>query len=576
MAEAKIHHHLRMENPHKHYFQVETQFEISAAMLAAGEAQIKMAVWTPGSYLVREYAKNVENVKAKAGNKGLNIQKISKNTWAIPLKNLKKGDFISVSYDVYAFEPSVRTSILDDSHGYINPASVFMYIDEFKTSPIELTIHPYAGFSKSSSAMRVLEEHHFLANSLDEFIDSPIEIGNHETFLINVQGIPHEVAFYGPADVDRTKLAADMQKLCTTAAQVVGAHPCDHYLFIIHNYQRGGGGLEHLNSTTCEVSRAEYETEAGYKGILNLLAHEYFHLWNVKRIRPIALGPFDYENENYTHHLWFSEGLTSYYANLITFRAGFISEQEFLDETASNIAAVESQPGNKVQSAAESSFDAWIKYYRPNENSRNSTISYYSKGEILGTYLNLWIILNSEAKKSLDDVLKYLYQNYYLDKNRGFTDSELVEAFSKVAGKPANELFEKYIFGLDWPNYADLFKQFGYQLIDKNAGNQDPYLGVYVNNDQILSLSRNSPAENAGLSVNDKIKDIDGKSWTNFNKEISNYRPGLKVLVNIIRDGLERNFTIQIGNNPNLKYELNPESLVNANQIKLKNYWLKK
>ncbi|MFM1914070.1 MAG: hypothetical protein RIR51_1923 [Bacteroidota bacterium] len=576
LAASPISHHVSMENPHKHYFQIETQVVLSKAMIEEGFAEVKMAVWTPGSYLIREYAKNVENVHAFSGKNELTISKILKNTWSVPIKGMKVGDKISVKYDVYAFEQSVRTSVLDDTHGYINPASVFFYVEEYKNQSIDLIIHPIKEFSKSSSALKEIAVHHFQAKNLDEFIDSPIEIGNHEIFGFDVAGVPHQVAFYGPAKVDRTQLSKDMQKVCETALEVFGEHPCDHYLFIIHNYERGGGGLEHLYSTTCEVSRANYENPKGYNGILNLLAHEYFHLWNVKRIRPEALGPINYEVENYTHNLWLNEGFTSYYANLITYRAGFITEAEFLEETASNISYVQSLPGNMVQPVAEASFDAWIKYYRPNENSRNSTISYYSKGEILGTYFNLWIMKNTNGKKNLDDLMQYLYKNIYLSKGRGFTDEELVNAFSTIAGKSANEFFEKSIYGLEWPDFKTLFEDFGFNFINKNEGNQNPYIGAYINNDLILSINRDSPAENAKLSVNDLIKNIDGKSWTDFNKELSNYKPSDMVIVNITRDGIERSFNLEIGSNPNFSYALEPIPSLKNKQEVLKKAWLTK
>jgi predicted metalloprotease with PDZ domain len=204
---------------------------------------------------------------------------------------------------------SVRTSFLDDAHGYLNPASIFMYVEDLANQPIQLKIIPHSSFSKVSTALSPCGNFQYVAKNLDELIDSPIEIGNHQEFEFKVKNIPHKIAFYGPAKVNTEKFLQDVQKMCETAMNVVGDHPCDHYLFIIHNLNRGGGGLEHLNSTTCQVTRSAYENETGYTGILNLLAHEYFHLWNVKRIRPMALGPFDYENENYTHNLWFSEEL---------------------------------------------------------------------------------------------------------------------------------------------------------------------------------------------------------------------------------------------------------------------------
>jgi predicted metalloprotease with PDZ domain len=297
-----------MSNPKSHYFEVTTTIDVSKE--TAKYIDLKMAAWTPGSYLIREFARNVEQVNATAQGTNLPIAKVSKNTWRVSLKpGLKQ---VQINYLVYAYELSVRTSFLDDVHGYINTASVLLYVPQWAKGPQELSIIPHKDFKKVSTAMKNVGGFNYIAKDLDELFDSPIEIGNHKIWDFKVNNIPHQIAFFGQTKVDSVKFIADVTKMAQEAQNVVGAHPCDHYLFIIHNIQRGTGGLEHLYSTTCSVSRNSYETPKGYQGVLSLLAHEYFHLWNVKRIRPMALGPFDYENENYTHNLWFSEGITDY------------------------------------------------------------------------------------------------------------------------------------------------------------------------------------------------------------------------------------------------------------------------
>ena len=429
LSAAPIKHLIQMPNPQSHYFDVTTTLDVSKE--TGRFIELKMAAWTPGSYLIREFAKNVEQVSAQSGNAVLPISKISKNTWRIALQPGIKT--VQVHYQVYAYELSVRTSFLDDVHGYINPASVLLYVAKWAKQPQELSIVPHKDFKKVSTALKNVGGLNYIAKDLDELIDSPIEIGNQQVWNFKVNNVPHQIAFFGQAKVDSLKFIADVTKMAETAQNVVGQHPCDHYVFIIHNIQRGTGGLEHLYSTTCSVSRTAYESPAGYQGVLNLLAHEYFHLWNVKRIRPIALGPFDYENENYTHNLWFSEGITSYYADVINLRTKMVSPDAYLSDLAKDIAGVENTPGTQIESAASASWDAWIKYYRPNENSRNSTVSYYDKGALLGGILNMWIIQNTNGAKCLDDVFQLLYKNYFLKQGRGFTDAELENAFSTVA-----------------------------------------------------------------------------------------------------------------------------------------------
>jgi len=456
LSAAPIKHLIQMPNPQSHYFDVTTTLDVSKE--TGRFIELKMAAWTPGSYLIREFAKNVEQVSAQSGNSMLPISKISKNTWRIALQPGIKT--VQVHYQVYAYELSVRTSFLDDVHGYINPASVLLYVAKWAKQPQELSIVPHKDFKKVSTALKNVGGFNYIAKDLDELIDSPIEIGNQQVWNFKVNNIPHQIAFFGQAKVDSLKFIADVTKMAETAQQVVGQHPCDHYVFIIHNIQRGTGGLEHLYSTTCSVSRTSYETPAGYQGVLNLLAHEYFHLWNVKRIRPIALGPFDYENENYTHNLWFSEGITSYYADVINLRTKMVAPDAYLSDLAKDIAGVENTPGTQIESAASASWDAWIKYYRPNENSRNSTVSYYDKGALLGGILNMWIIQKTNGAKCLDDVFQLLYKNYYLKQGRGFTDAELENAFSTVAGTSAAGFFKDYIYGVKTPDYAAIFNQF--------------------------------------------------------------------------------------------------------------------
>lgn len=573
-ASPILRHEISMAAPHTHYFQVKTTLELSQAQWNKPFVDFKMAAWTPGSYLIREFARNVESLTTEKNGQAVPVEKINKNTWRVYLSKGQKQ--VTISYDVYAFELSVRTSFLDDTHGYINPASVLLYVKEFSNQAQWVKINPHKSFLRISTALKQHAEHVFIAKDLDELIDSPIEIGNHQVFQFKVGNIPHQIAFYGPAKVDTTKFIADVKKMCEEAAKVIGVHPCDHYLFIVHNLLRGSGGLEHLNSTTCQVSRAAYETESGYHGILGLLSHEYFHLWNVKRIRPKALGPFDYENENYTHNLWLSEGMTSYYGALILQRSGQTTTEAYLKGVADEISSVENQPGNKVESAASSSWDAWIKYYRPNENSRNSSISYYSKGSVLGTVFNLWIIQQTKGKASLDDVFRYLYQNYYVKLQRGFTDAELENAFSKVAGVSAKSMFEKYIYGTATPDYAALLKEVGYEWSDSNQGKTQPFLGITVAAGKITSVVRGSSAYDFGLNVGDEILKVNSDTFENLEKTMKDKKVGDTILFTVRRDGLERTLAVPLGKSTIAAFKISPMEHLTDSQKELRMKWLGK
>jgi predicted metalloprotease with PDZ domain len=569
---SPLSHLIKMPEPQTHYFEITTSVDLSNLSYKKSFVDFKMAAWTPGSYLIREFAKNVEAVKAEANGKPISISKINKNTWRVALGAATKK--IQVTYRVYAFELSVRTSFLDDSHGYINPANILLYVNDFANLPHDIRIEPYKNFKVVSTALKETGKFTYQAKDLDELIDSPIEIGNHKVWDFKVNGIPHQIAFYGTVKVDSSKFLADVTKVCEEAQKVVGEHPCDHYLFIMHNIGRGTGGLEHLYSTTCSVSRSAYESESGYQGILSLLAHEYFHLWNVKRIRPKALGPFDYENENYTHNLWLSEGMTSYYSGVILQRMGKISNQVYVNRIAAEISSVENTPGSHLESAAEASWDAWIKYYRPNENSRNQTVSYYDKGSLLGYVLNAWIIKSTQGQKSIDDVFKHLYQAYYKKLNRGFTDAELEDAFSKVAGTSAKPLFKSYVYGVQTPDYRNLFNEFGFTWTNTNEGKSIPYLGFTAVAGKIISVYRGASAYMNGLNVGDEIVSVNKANFEGLDKLLADKKVGDTILFTVKRDGLERSFVVPVQQSPLLAFSLTDQKTLNENQKKLRLKWL--
>jgi predicted metalloprotease with PDZ domain len=573
--QPKIEYFLSMEQPQTHYYDVVMKLSnFDAKTKQQGFIDLKMAVWTPGSYLIREYAKNVEAVSVTSDSKAVKSDKINKNTWRVRL--LAGINEATVKYRVYANELTVRNSFIDDSHGYLNPACVFMYVNEWRQVPSTINIKPYKNWTTISTALKSVGNNTFEAANLDELIDSPIEIGTQKVLSFDLKGIPHKIAMYGEVKMDEAKVTNDFKKVCETAMSVVGEHPCKDYTFVIHNIAQGGGGLEHLNSTTCQTSRMSYSNDKMYQGLMSLIAHEYFHLWNVKRIRPKALGPFDYENENYTHLLWFSEGCTSFYQSYILRRANMMTPEEYLTTYSNEINTIENQPGNKVQSATESSWDAWIKYYRPNENSRNSTVSYYDKGAVLGGVLNLIIIQSTQGKKNLDDVMRTLYQEYYKKQGRGFTDEEFQKAVEAAAGKQMNDFFQKYIFGTETIPYNTYFESVGVQLVDRNAEKSEPHLGVEMRGGglKITGVMRDSPAYNDGLNVNDEILQIDGSKPDDITKYVANKKVGDIIEVKVRRDGLEKKYNISLQRNPNKSYVIEALPNQSKEQMELYKKWL--
>ena len=578
-AQEKVTFEVSFSEPQAHYADVEMSYKSSRAITDYVPSIIKMPVWAPGSYLIREFAKNVEDIQA-TGEKGnsLKIEKTSKNTWAI---YDSPGEKITVKYRVYAFEASVRTSFVDASHAFLSPTGIFMYADNNLKKPAEVIIKPYKTWTKVSTGLEVVKGKNFTysAPDFDILFDSPIEVGNQDVFEFNAAGVRHEVAMYGGGNYDKERLKRDMAKVVEEETAIFGVNPNKHYVFIVHNYNSGGGGLEHLNSTVLGASRNSYSSEAGYTGFLELVAHEYFHLWNVKRLRPIALGPFDYDTENYTTNLWIAEGFTAYYDNLIVKRAGFVTTEMYLDRLSNSISTVENQPGNRVQPVSQSSFDAWIKQYRPNENSKNSTISYYDKGSMIAMIMDLELINATKGKAALDDVMKTMYNQYYVKLNRGYTDAEFKAMAEKIAGKSLDKMYADYINGTKQIDYNSYLGYAGLALTDEAYGENEPYLGVTTivkdGKITIAGVARESSAWISGLNVNDEIIAVDGYRTAEVNKLITEKKVGDKVTVLISRDGILQNIEVVLVKNPNVEYRIVSLKDANAAQLTVRKKWLK-
>jgi predicted metalloprotease with PDZ domain len=563
---STVDYEVNMTKPHTHYFEV----SMNITDLKKDYIDIQMPTWAPGSYLIREFSKNVENLKATAGNNTLETKQLNKNTWRIFSNNATN---VNVSYLVYAFELSVRTSFIDASHGYFNGTSLFMFVDELKNQPTTLKINPYKDWKKVSTSLKKISQKEFKyeASNYDVLVDSPVEIGNHETFSFEAAGVLHHVAMYGEGNYDVAKLKTDMAQVIEAATAVFGENPNKEYTFIIHNLTTGSGGLEHLESTTLQVNRWTYMGE-DYKGFLSLVAHEYFHLWNVKRIRPDALGPFDYNNENYTDLLWVMEGFTSYYDELLLYRAGIYTEDEIIRKLSGSINSIENQPGNKVMSAAESSFNAWVKGYRPNENSYNTSISYYTKGAVIANMLDLMIINATKGAQSLDDVMRFLYQEYYKKQNRGFNSKEMQQAIEKISGLDLTDFFKKYVNGTETFDYKTIFNYAGFDAVSYD--NSKPSLGLSLRGNVIKSITRNSSAYDGGLSVNDEIIAING---FRFNGDVSELINNMKIndtiTVLVSRDDIIQTISFPLKENKSTIYSISRNS---SEQNEVSKKWLKK
>ncbi len=548
---------------------------------------LKMPVWTPGSYLIREYARHVQSFSAQgrsalvqeklAEGKKLAWQKVAKNHWLV--QTLEQTE-ITIAYTVFANELTVRTNHLDITHGYFNGAALFFYLPGREQEPVQVTIAPPEPDWMVSTPLEPISGKTFTyeAPDFDTLVDSPFEIGNHSLHKFTAGGKPHELAIWGEGNLEPEKIIQDTQKIIEIESQIFGGLPYDRYLFILHLTANNFGGLEHKNSCSLIYSRFGFRSPEKYQRFMQLVAHEFFHLWNIKRIRPKALEIFDYEQENYTSSLWFSEGTTSYYDLLIPLRAGIYNAKTFLDNLSKEITRLQTTPGRLVQPASESSFDAWIKLYRRDAHSDNSQISYYLKGEMVSLLLDLLIRLHHGNKRSLDDVLRVLWQQFGKSEI-GFTPEDLQQVITKVAGIDLTDFWHRYIDGVEELPLDEYLAPFGLQLI--SSGDQSvPHLGMTVKteggHEMIKFVEAGSPAQLAGIDPGDELLAIDGVrvSAEHLSDRIRDYQTGNVLKITLFHGDLLRTVLLTLAPPRPQRYQVSP--LENPSSIQSQNFhgWL--
>jgi predicted metalloprotease with PDZ domain len=585
-AQPDIRFTVSMPRPYTHLLEVEMRVRRAAASSRSQSIDLLMPVWTPGSYLVREFERHVQDftVADAGGGRALPWRKVNKDTWRIDAGAARE---LVVTYRVYANEMSVRTNELNDRHAFWNNAALLMYVDGNLNAPATLRINPPPGW-KIATGLPALpggQQNTFRAENFDILYDSPVEVGPFKTLTFEVKGVPHRIVIEGEGNYDAERMRRDVQKIVEAEAAMMGEIPYHDYTFILNLRPSGGGGLEHLNSTALIHPRFGFRTPSDYRDFLALVAHEFFHLWNVKRIRPDALGPFDYTKENYTRLLWVAEGFTSYYENIFLRRAGLISEEDFLSASAKAIQDLQNTPGRLVMSAEEASFDAWIKYYRPDENSVNSQISYYDKGALLGMLLDLTIRQRSNGARSLDDVMRYLYTEYY-KKGRNYTPADFQRACELAAQTSLEDFFTRYVRGRDELDYNAALGGVGLRLDTTGATSPTPpveraYLGVRLkqDNDRLLitRVYAGTPAYDQGLNTDDQIVALDGLrvKEESFNARLAEKRPGDTITLTLFRLDDLRTLQIKLGGRLDAPYSIVPVSNPSADQTRLLQGWIR-
>ncbi|RMG30863.1 MAG: M61 family peptidase [Methanobacteriota archaeon] len=526
----------------EHFISVEMLFEAPC-----DQPILELPSWTPGSYLIREYARHIMHFQARAEGNPVSWRKIAKNNWEL---DVKKGTNVQVSYRVYSFEMTVRTNYIDDYLGLINGTATFFYICErekekrpLKKISIELQIDPgefhvFTSLKQQGSS--------YLAKDYDELYDSPIGLAVDEYLDLEeytVEGIPCRLALIGKRGNHQiSQLAEDLRRIQETSHKLFGELPYDHYLWLLYLRESGGGGLEHKFSNVSIAPRWNFRKREKYLDVLRLESHEHFHVYNVKRIRPNAFIPYDYDKEVYTTSLWIAEGLTNYYEKKILLYSGIYSIEEYVDAIEKSINNYLGIPGRFETSLAESSFDAWIKLYRPNENSPNSVISYYLKGGLVGLLFDIEIRDKSEWTQSLDDVFRGLYKLYKKDPNWGYQEDEFPTLVEQITGVDVNPLYQKCVHGVDELPFSEYLEKIGIQVKEEEIPCTNLFgIKFEPNSTKIKSILTGSPALDAGLSPGDEIVSLAGFRFSEKKAEemIQSHEDGKKLDITFFHDGVE-------------------------------------
>ncbi len=508
-----IRYHVSMPAPNSHLYEIEAFFPAHTENL-----QVSLPVWTPGSYLIREYARHVQGFEAfNVSGERLLVQRVDKRTFQVNAI----AQPIRCRYRVYANELTVRTSHLDNTHAYFNGATLFYYVESLRNQQHRVRVDAPPGWQTFVALDNVAGE--FVANNYDELVDSPFEVGPHTPLEFTASGVRHQVILWGEPQLDNTKLKDDLTRIIEAEASIFGGLPMQRYLFLLYATDKGRGGLEHCASTTLAYPRTGFSTPRGWEDFLTLCAHEYFHLWNVKRIVPAQLTPFDYGKENHTELLWFFEGGTSYYDSLVVCRSGLMGANRYLTRLGETITSLHATPGRLVLSLVDASFLAWIKHYRPDENSGNSAISYYLKGEVVCMLLDLAIRRATSGGASLDDVLRSLWSR--AQHKIGVSEDEIERLIREIAGDSIAPYLQKGLRTteeLDYSYFDDVGLSLKFRARESSGdkGGTPPrnrsdraqsYLGVVPKSGASISwIASDSPAMRAGLYADDEVIALDG------------------------------------------------------------------
>ncbi|MBI4872073.1 MAG: M61 family metallopeptidase [Candidatus Riflebacteria bacterium] len=576
------------QSPRTHLLEV----ELIVDEAGPGPVRIAFPVWVPGHYMVEEFAGYVRGERATDGEgKPLPCAKVDKTTWEVRPAKARRVHF---RFQTWAYEASTHHSYLDDERLSLNGGTVYPYVEGRLDEPCTVRFQLPADWEGPFSGLEPVagEPGTFAAENYDQLLDCPVVAGHPFVSRFDVQGVPHYLVVSGKGNAPLTMLTRDLSRLTSTAVSIFGKPPYRHFHYLLDLSLARGGGLEHQNSTHCMLGRFSFHPRSGYVEAVALFAHEFFHTWNVKRLRPSPLGPFDYSREIYTPLLWFAEGVTSYYEMLLLRRSGVVTPREFLDLLGREIQKLSLVPGRRFQTLEMSSFETWIKFYKRGSHSLNSQISYYNKGALVGFLLDMELRETTGNKRTMDHLMRRMYEEYFVRQNRGFTREELEDEASRLAGRSMGRFFDSTLRSTRELELARALGSAGLELVnlDKSAGaaeilpaaTSEPisYLGINLQLGRSLVVDNvldPSPAFDAGFAPGDEILAVNRMRLTPQRMEalLAENAPGTRLVFMIDRSGELREMDVTLGRRPGISVSIRPKAHATDGQKALCKTWMK-
>ncbi|HET7788338.1 MAG TPA: PDZ domain-containing protein [Myxococcales bacterium] len=581
---------IRIPQPEARRIEVELQVDSRGAPTL----DVRMPVWTPGSYLVREHQRHVDGLSARCEGRELAVEKVDKQTWQVRCDGART---VRISYRLNCFELTVRTNHVDATHAFLNPSAAAMFVVGRESEPCSVRLQLPPGWRAWVALPD--EDGAFRAGNYDELADSPFECGpdaTHEAHAFAAQGAQHQLVIWGRGDLEAQRVVPDLIRIIDAEAAIFGGLPYrDPYLFILHLSEKGRGGLEHRRSCALVAPRFSFVQKSAYEDFLLLVAHEFFHLWNVKRVRPAAFTPYDWTRENHTRLLWAMEGLTSTYEVMALRRAGLITAQRFLETWAERITQLLRTPGRLRTSLAQASFDAWIKHYRPDESTSNTTVSYYLKGSVVGFLLDLELRRRSGGARSLDDLVRALFEKH--GAAPGLPEDGVERAAVELLGDPSlHDWFARAVRSTQELQLDEALEAVGLRAVvaqsrgtdDKGSARgaagdgPDPaapraWLGASLKEKsgalEVASVAEGSPAQAAGVCGGDEIVAIDGFR-SELKQRLSRAQPGQRVRLSLFRMDELLELTATLVAAPRDTLTIVPDPAASAGQLALRQKWL--